>query len=73
MANKYTRELKQLRNELVRKKLQKELAYLDANYKALVAFQNVEGLEQIQIPDYDKFGFAYSIDKKNGFILVHSP
>jgi len=44
---------------------------LDADYQALVALQNIQELDQIEIPDVDKNGISFSLDKKNGCILVH--
>jgi hypothetical protein len=44
---------------------------LDADYQALVALQNIQELDQIEIPDADKNGNHYSLSKENGCILFH--
>lgn len=45
---------------------------LDADYQALVALQNIQELDQIEIPDADKNGNHFSLDKETGSILVHT-
>jgi len=54
------------------KEIYQEEKELNANYKVIVALQNIQELDSIEIPDVDKNGVRYSLDKEIGTILIHS-
>lgn len=57
-----------------REQLLLEIRKWNAQYEILYLYQKAGNeLDQVKIPDYDRMGFSFSIDKENGFILVHSP